>query len=55
VAKDDDQIYVSRINDPQSQRASDVLGVGRGTGGELRSAYKFGTECVCRRRGAPTG
>jgi hypothetical protein len=45
----DDQLHVSKINDPQSQKASDLIGVGRGTGGELRSLFKFGTECLAQK------
>lgn len=49
VKTDDDQIYVSRLGDPQSQHPSDILGVSRGSGGELRSIYKFGTQCVAQK------
>jgi hypothetical protein len=49
VRANDDQIYVSKIADPQSQHPNDILGVSRGSGGELRSIYKFGTECVVQK------
>jgi hypothetical protein len=51
VVQNDDQAYVSKLGDPQSQKASDVLGIARGTGGEVRSLYKFGTECVIQKAG----
>jgi hypothetical protein len=53
VRPNDDQIYVSKIGDPQSQHPSDILGVSRGSGGEIRSIFKFGTECVVQ-KGAKT-
>lgn len=49
VVMDDDQVYASRLGDPQSQHPSDILGISRGSGGELRSIYKFGTQCVVQK------
>lgn len=49
VIDNDDQIYVSKLGDPQSQHPTDILGVSRGSGGELRSIFKFGTECVVQK------
>jgi hypothetical protein len=49
VVANDDQLYVSKINDPQSQYFSDILGVGRGTGSNIRSVKKFGTEAVIQK------
>lgn len=46
---DDDQLYVSKLNDPQSQNARDVIGVSRGKAGELRSLHTFGTEAVVQK------
>lgn len=49
VVDNDDQVYVSRLGDPQSQHPNDILGVSRGSGGEIRSIYKFGTQCVIQK------
>lgn len=49
VLMNDDQVYVSRVGDPQSQHPSDILGVSRGVGGEIRSVKKFGTDCVIQK------
>lgn len=49
VRANDDQIYVSKINDPQAQSPNDIIGVSRGTGGEVRSIVKFGTNCVVQK------
>jgi hypothetical protein len=49
VRANDDQVYVAKLGDPQSQHPTDILGVSRGSGGELRSIYKFGTECVAQK------
>jgi hypothetical protein len=49
VRANDDQIYVSKINDPQAQSPNDIIGVSRGTGGEIRSILKFGTNCVVQK------
>jgi hypothetical protein len=45
----DDQLYVSKLGDPQSQSGRDILGVARGKGGELRSLNTFGTEAVIQK------
>lgn len=47
----DDQIYVSAINDPQGQRASDILSVARGQGADIRSMHKHGTQVVIQKAG----
>lgn len=49
VATNDDQIAVSKLLDPQSQKASDLIGVARGAGGEVRSLFKFNTDCVVQK------
>lgn len=49
VVANDDQVYVSKLGDPQSQYPTDIIGVSRGTGGELRSGSKFGTEAVLQK------
>lgn len=49
VLSNDDQVYASKLGDPQGQHPSDIIGVGRGTGGELRSLTKFGTQCVAQK------
>lgn len=49
VIKNDDQVYVSKLGDPQSQHPSDIIGVARGAGGELRSAMKLDTVAVVQK------
>jgi hypothetical protein len=49
VRANDDQVYVSKINDPQAQHPNDVIGVSRGVGGEIRSISRFATNCVVQK------
>lgn len=49
VKQGDDQLYVSKLNDPQSQHPSDILGVARGVGGDIRSVSKFAKQCVVQK------
>lgn len=49
VQRNDDQVWVSRTGDAQSQNAKDVIGVSRGVGGEIRSMSNYGDNILIQK------
>lgn len=49
VKDGEDQVYVSKLGDPQSQHPTDVLAIARGAGGDIRSLGKFGVDAVIQK------